>query len=146
MKGGLERSRGLLSGAQSTLSDVDTTLGDVQTALGQAQTIIAQAQRDVLVHRRRHLRLRAGRDAAGGRLGAGHISVTQVTQTLGQASARIDTAIDDVAVADANTAAIRSCRRSSIRADSTPPSPSSCSSATRPSSSRTRPTSSSSPT
>lgn len=108
MKGGLERSRGSLSGAQSTLSDVDTTLGDVQTALSQAQTIIAQAQRDVL----------SFTDAATSAYVQGatlladasaqaHISVTQVTQTLGQASARIDTAIDDVtAVADANAAAI----------------------------------------
>lgn len=108
MKTGLERSRGSLSGAQTTLSDVDTTLGDVQTALAQAQTIIAQAQRDVL----------SFTDAATSAYVQGatlladasaqaHISVTQVTQTLGQASARIDGAIDDITtVTEANAAAI----------------------------------------
>lgn len=108
MKAGLERSRGSLSGAQTTLTDVDTTLGDVQTALAQAQTIVAQAQRDVL----------SFTDAATSAYVQGatlladasaqaHISVTQVTQTLGQASARIDAAIDDVTtVTEANAAAI----------------------------------------
>ena len=108
MKAGLERSRGSLSGARTTLTDVDTTLGDVQTALGQAKTIVAQAQRDVL----------SFTDAAASAYVQGatlladasaqaHISVTQVTQTLGQASARIDAAIDDITtVTEANAAAI----------------------------------------
>ncbi|WP_448235787.1 YhgE/Pip family protein [Microbacterium paulum] len=108
MKAGLERSRGSLGGAQTTLTDVDTTLADVQTALAQAQTIVAQAQRDVL----------SFTDAATAAYVQGatlladasaqaNVSVTQVTQALGQASARIDTAIDDVtAVTEANAAAI----------------------------------------
>lgn len=108
MKAGIERSRGSLSGAQTTLGDVDRTLGDVQTALGQAQQIVAQAQTDVLSFTDAATNAYVqGATLLADASAQAHVSITQVTQTLGQAGARIDTAIADItAVAEANAAAI----------------------------------------
>lgn len=108
MKAGIERSRGSLSGAQTTLGDVDRTLGDVQTALGQAQQIVAQAQTDVLSFTDAATNAYVqGATLLADASAQAHVSITQVTQTLGQAGTRIDTAIADItAVAEANAAAI----------------------------------------
>lgn len=108
MKAGIERSRGSLNGAQTTLGDVDRTLGDVQTALGQAQQIVAQAQTDVLSFTDAATNAYVqGATLLADASAQAHVSITQVTQTLGQAGTRIDTAIADItAVAEANAAAI----------------------------------------
>ncbi|WP_454137283.1 YhgE/Pip family protein [Microbacterium paulum] len=108
MKAGIERSRGSLNGAQTTLGDVDRTLGDVRTALGQAQQIVAQAQTDVLSFTDAATNAYVqGATLLADASAQAHVSITQVTQTLGQAGTRIDTAIADItAVAEANAAAI----------------------------------------
>ena len=108
MKAGIERSRGSLNGAQTTLGDVDRTLGDVQTALGQAQQIVAQAQTDVLSFTDAATNAYVqGATLLADASAQAHVSITQVTQTLGQAGTRIDTAIADItAVAEANASAI----------------------------------------
>ncbi|ODT41815.1 MAG: hypothetical protein ABS62_04960 [Microbacterium sp. SCN 70-200] len=108
LSGGLSSSRDAISSAKGTLDDVDATLADVQSGIAQAQAIIAEAQTQVIaftdaatsayVDGATHLA-----DASA----AANVAVTQVTQALDSAGARIDGAIDDVtAVVQSNEAAL----------------------------------------
>ncbi|WP_282837545.1 YhgE/Pip domain-containing protein [Microbacterium flavum] len=108
MRSDLENSRASLSNAKATLGDVDTTLGDVQTAIGQAQTILAQAQKDVLNFTDAATSAYVqGTTLLADASAQANVSISHVTQALGQAGTRIDTALTDVtAVVDANAAAI----------------------------------------
>lgn len=107
-KAGIKESRGSLSDARKTLGDVDSTLSDVQTALGQAKKTVAEAQKELLSFTDdattayvESTTLLA--DASS----KANVSVTQVTQTLGQATARIKTAIDALTdVAESNAESI----------------------------------------
>ncbi|HYP72573.1 MAG TPA: YhgE/Pip domain-containing protein, partial [Microbacterium sp.] len=107
---GLDDFRASLTSAKDTLSDVDKTLADVQTSIGQAQKIIAQAQRDVLAFTDAATTAYVqGTTLLADAAAQANVSVTGVTQALGQANTRIDTAIDDLtAIVETNAAAIAS--------------------------------------
>lgn len=94
-KAGIAESRDSLSGAEKTLSDVDSTLGDVQTALAQAKNTVSEAQSELLSFTDDVTAAYVdGATMLADASAKAHVSVTQVTQALGQANAKVGTAID----------------------------------------------------
>ena len=104
----LDSSRDTVASAKTTLGDVGKTLGDVQTAIAQAQSIIDEAQDQVIAFTDAATTAYVdGTAKLADASAAAKVTVTELTNSFQQASARIDAAIDDVnAVIDANRAVI----------------------------------------
>lgn len=105
---GIDDSRATLTRAAASLDDVDTLLGDVKSAVTQAQKIIAEAQTEVIAFTDattsayvQGITLLADASATA------NVSASKVTGSLEQASARVDTAIENISeITEVNAQAI----------------------------------------
>ncbi|TDP94268.1 putative membrane protein [Leucobacter luti] len=112
LQDGIASSRTELASARDTLRSVDTTLSDVQTAVTEAQGIILETQQQVVTFSdaatSAYLK---GTTLLSDAAASAHVSITELTQGLDQAGARISSSITAVtAVVESNEASITQLR------------------------------------